>query len=185
VYLAEVVKLLVARAWMTSPTASIKRVSSCVHGAFRDAVSAKVDIELALPPGRAASRAVSGQSQVQDRCREVEFGDGLYAKLKFPPGGETERFASSPKAVGVYAEVAGNTVKLNRDSSFGLLAITNAKSPSLTQLYRSKEDDSHIYASVERRRREDLARAKAEESQRAGAEEERIRFYSAVKHKGV
>ena len=41
-----------------------------------------------------------------------------YAKLEFPSGGEAELFAASLKAVGIYAEVAGNTVRLDSDSFF-------------------------------------------------------------------
>ena len=58
----------------------------------------------------------------------------------------------------------GNAVRLDSDSFFGLLAATNAAPPGLTLLYSSKEGDFRVYASVE---------------------EGRIRFYFAVKHKGV
>jgi len=75
---------------------------------------------------------------------------------------EAERFAASLKAVGIYAEIAGDTVRLNRDSFFGLLATTNAAPPGLKPLYRS--EDLRVYA---------------------GAEGGRMRFYFAVKHKGV
>jgi len=88
----------------------------------------------------------------------------LYAELKFLSGRDAECFASSLRAVGVYAEVRGNTVTLDSAPFFGLLAATNAKPPGLTPLYRSKEDDFRVYASME------------------GG---RIRFYFTVKHGGV
>lgn len=75
---------------------------------------------------------------------------------------EAERFASSLKAVGVDARIVGNVVRLDSDSFFGLLAVTNATPPGLTPLYRS--NDLQVYAS---------------------AEGGRMRFYFAVKHEGV
>jgi len=77
-------------------------------------------------------------------------------------------FTSSLKAVGVDARVIGSDafglVRLDSDAFFGLLAAANAVPPGLTLLYRSEEDDFRVYAAVE------------------GG---RMRFYFAVKHKGV
>jgi len=139
--------------------------------AFRDSVLARLGIEPELPPGEPAEVKHLGGLRFKIGDREVEFGERafgktreFYAELKFPSRDETERFASSLKAVGVYAEVTGNTVRLYRDSFFGLLAAADATPPGLTPLYRSEEDDFRVYASVE---------------------EGRMRFYFAVKHEGV
>jgi len=101
----------------------------------------------------------------------VEFKKGVvsgryefYAELTFPSREEAERFVSSLMAIGVYAEVRGNTVRLDSDSFFGLLAATNVVPPGLMPIYSSKEGDFRVYASME------------------GG---RMRFYFAVKHEGV
>jgi len=91
----------------------------------------------------------------------------LYAELRFLTREEAERFASSLKAIGVDARVAGSedvgyAVRLDSDAFFGLLAATGATPPGLTPLYRS--NDFRVYAAVE------------------GG---RMRFYFAVKHEGV
>jgi len=106
--------------------------------------------------------------------REVEFGERafgatreFYAELEFPSREEAERFARSLKAIGIDARIAGSekagyAVRLDSDSFFGLLAVTNATPPGLTPLYRSK--DLQVYAAV-----------------KGG----RMRFYFAVKHEGM
>ena len=138
-------------------------------GAFRESVLVKVGIRPELPPGEPPAVQHMGGLRFKIGGREVEFGERafgktreFYAELKFPSRDEAERFASSLKAVGVYAEVAGNTVRLNSDSFFGLLAAADATPPGLTPLYRS--NNLHVYASVE---------------------EGRTRFYFAVKNGGV
>jgi len=117
-------------------------------GAFRDSVLSKLGVKPELPQGEPPAVQYLGGLKFKVGDREVEFGNGLYAKLTFPSGEETGRFASSLKAVGVHVEVAGNVVRLDRDSFFGLLAITNAAPPSLTPLYRSEEDSFRVYASA-------------------------------------
>jgi len=62
----------------------------------------------------------------------------------------------------VDSEVAGDVVRLDTDSFFGLLAVTNAVPPGLMPLRRT--DDLHVYASVEK---------------------EHMRFYFAIKHRGI
>ena len=118
-------------------------------GAFRDSVLARLGIRPELPQGEPPAVQYLGGFRFRVGDREVEFGDKFNAKLIFQSRDEAERLASSLKAAGVYAKVAGYTVKLDRDSFFGLLAATNAVPPGLTLLYRSKEDDFRLYASVE------------------------------------
>ena len=140
-------------------------------GAFRDSVLDRLGIEPELPPGEPAEVKHLGGLRFKIGDKEAEFGKKVigktrefYAVLMFPSRVEAERFASSLKAIGVYAEVAGNTVRLYRDSFFGLLAAADATPPGLTLLYRSEEDDFRVYAS---------------------AEGGQMRFYFAVKHEGV
>jgi len=140
-------------------------------GAFRDSVLRELGVKPELPLGEPLAVQHLGSLKFKVGDREVEFDkrvEGkrreLYAELEFPSGGDAERIMSSLTAVGVYAEVRGNTVKLDSDSFFGLLATTNATPPGLTLLYGSDEDDFRVYASVE---------------------EGRMRFYFAVKHEGV
>jgi len=133
-------------------------------GAFRDSVLAWLGIRPELPPGEPPAVQYLGGFRFRVGDREVEFGDKFNAKLIFQSRDEAERLASSLKAAGVYAKVAGYTVKLDRDSFFGLLAATGAVPPGLTLLYRSEEDDFRLYAS-------------------AGGG--KMRFYFAVKHEGV
>jgi len=139
-------------------------------GRFRDSVLARLGIRPELPPGEPAEvRHLDGfKFRVGDR--EVDFGPKamgpyeFYAELRFPTRDEAENFARSLKAVGVDAGVAGNVVRLDSDTFFGLLAATNAVPPGLKPLYHSEEDDFRVYASVE---------------------EGRMRLYFAVKHEGV
>jgi len=131
-------------------------------GAFRDSMLGKLGVKPELPRGEPPAVEYLGGLKFSIGDEEVEFGDGLYAKLMFPSGEEAERFAASLKAIDVYAEVRGNTVRLDSDAFFGLLAATNAAPPGLTPLYRS--NDLQVYASVE---------------------EGMTRFYFAVKHEGV
>jgi len=161
-------------------------------GAFRDSMLDRLGIMPELPPGEPPAVQYLGGFRFKIGDREVEFVERafgktreFYTELKFPSRDEAERFARSLKAVGVYAEVVGNTARLDSNSFFGLLAVTNAVPSGLTLLYRSGEDDFRVYARVERHRPEDLAYAKAEEGQHAGVEEGRMCFYFAVKHGGV
>jgi len=131
-------------------------------GVFRDSVLSKLGVKPELPQGKPPAVQHLGGLKLKVGDREVEFGNGPYAKLTFPSGEEAERFASSLKAAGVYAEVTGNVVRLDSDAFFGLLAATDATPPGLTPLYRS--DDLQVYASVE---------------------ESHMRFYFAVKYEGV
>jgi len=140
-------------------------------GKFRGSVLGKLGIEPELPRGEPPAVQHLGGYKFKIGDREVEFGERvfgkareLYAELEFPSRDEAERFASSLKAIGVDARVAGNVVRLDSDTFFGLLAATEATPPGLTPLYRSEEDDFRVYASVE------------------GG---KVRFYFAVKHEGV
>jgi len=167
-HLAEIVKLLKDK--------GVKGVLLVAHGrtlkftgAFRDSVLARLGIKPELPPGEPPEVQYLGGLKFRVGDREVEFGRGyvkggyeFYAELKFPSRDEAERFASSLSAIGVDAKVVGDTVKLDSDSFFGLLAYTGATPPGLTPLYSS--DDFRVYAS---------------------AEEGRMRFYFAVRHEGV
>jgi len=148
-----------------------KRALLQFTGAFRDSVLAKLGIEPELPPGEPPAvqhlgglKFKIGDEEVEFARRNVKGVEEFYAELKFPSEKEAERFASSLKAIGVYAEMVGNTVKLDSDSFFGLLAVTGATPPGLTLLYSSKEDDLCVYASME------------------GG---RMCFYLAVKHEGA
>jgi len=148
-----------------------KRAFLQFTGVFRDSVLDELGIKPELPRGEPPAVQHLGGIRFKVGGREVEFREVVvsgryefYAKLTFPSRDEAERFASSLKAVGVYAEMRGNTVRLDSDAFFGLLAVTNAAPPGLTPLYRSKEDDFRVYAS---------------------AEEGRMRFYFAVKHEGA
>jgi len=145
-------------------------------GAFRDSVLTRLGIEPELPPGEPPAVQYLGGLKFKIGDREVEFGPKavgarreLYAELTFPSADEAERLARSLKAINVAAEVvgsekAGYTVRLDSDAFFGLLAAANAAPPGLMPLYRSKEGDFRVYASTE---------------------EERMRFYFAVKHRNV
>jgi len=145
-------------------------------GAFRDSVLGRLSIRPELPLGEPPEVKHLGGLKFKIGDREVEFERKIvsgrhefYAVLKFPPGKEAENFAKSLKAIGVDAEVvgsekAGYTVRLDSDAFFGLLAATNAEPPGLTPLYSSKEGDFRVYASAE-----------------GGG----MRFYFAVRHKGV
>jgi len=140
-------------------------------GVFRDSVLARLDIEPELPPGEPPAVQHLGGLRFKIGDREVDFERKIvsgryefYAVLKFPSRDEAERFASSLKAIDVYAEVRGKAVRLDSDSFFGLLAATNVAPPGLMLLYCSDEDNFRVYAS---------------------AEGGKIRFYFAVKHKGV
>ena len=102
-------------------------------GAFRNSVLARLGIRPELPPGEPAAVEYLGGHKFKINDREVEFArrnvrgvEEFYAELKFPSGGDAERFASSLTAIGVDARVAGNAVRLNSDSFFGLLAVINA-----------------------------------------------------------
>ena len=146
-------------------------------GAFRDSVLRELGVKPELPPGEPPAVEHLGGLKFKIGDREVEFGRErvkggyeFYTELKFPSREEAERLAASLKAIGVDARIVGSekdgyTVKLDSDSFFGLLAATNAAPPGLTPLYRSKEDDFRVYASVE--------------------EGGRTRFYFAVRHGGV
>jgi len=138
-------------------------------GAFRDSVLSRLGITPELPRGEPAVVEHLGGYRFKVGNREVEFGVRVfgkarefYAVLKLSSNEEAVRYAASLKAVGVDARVAGDKVRLDSDSFFGLLAATSAAPPDLTPLYSS--DDLHVYARVE------------------GG---RMRFYFAVKHKGV
>jgi len=133
-------------------------------GVFRDSMLKKLGIKQELPPGEPPAVQYLGGLKFRVGNREVEFGNEFYAKLTFPSGDEAERFASSLKTIGVYAEVAGNTVRLDKDSFFGLLAATDATPPGLTPLYHSEEGDLRVNVSME------------------GG---RMRFYFAMKYEGV
>jgi len=143
-------------------------------GAFRDSVLSRLGVKPELPPGEPPTVGFLGGLKFKVNDKEVEFGRGhvkggyeFYAELKFASRDEAVNFASSLKAVGVDAgvagsETAGHTVRLDSDAFFGLLAAANAVPPGLTPLYRS--NDLRVYAS---------------------AEEGRMRFYFAAKYKGV
>jgi len=145
-------------------------------GVFRDSVLARLGIRPELPPGEPAAVQHLGGLRFKIGDREVEFGpkamgarQELYAELMFPSREEAERLASSLKAVGVDAKIAGSekdgyTVKLDSDAFFGLLAAADATPPGLTLLYSSEEGDFRVYASME------------------GG---RMRLYFAVKHERV
>jgi len=169
-HLAEIAQLL--------RNEDIEGVSLVAHGkqlrfsgAFRDSVLANVGVKPELPPGEPPAVQHLGGLKFKINDREVEFSRGyvkggyeFYAELKFSTREETERFASSLKAIDIDARVAGNAVRLDSDSFFGLLAATDATLPGLTLLYCSEEGDFRVYAAVE------------------GG---RMRFYFAVKHEGV
>jgi len=140
-------------------------------GAFRDSVLAKLGVKPELPQGEPPAVQHLGGFRFKIGGREVEFArrnvrgvEEFYAELTFPSREKAERFASSLGAIGVYAEVRENMVRLDSDAFFGLLAATNVVPPGLKLLYRSEEDDFRVYASVE---------------------EGRMRFYFAVKHEGA
>jgi len=145
-------------------------------GRFRDSVLTRLGIRPELPPGEPPAVQYLGGLKFKVGDREVEFGlkavgarRELYAELRFLTRDEAERFASSLKAIGVDARIAGSeeagyTVRLDRDSFFGLLAATNAAPPGLALLYSSEEGDFRVYAAVE---------------------SSTMRFYFTVKHGGV
>jgi len=143
-------------------------------GAFRDSVLSRLGIAPELPCAEPIAVEHLGGSRFKIGGREVEFGVKAIgarrefgAELKLAPAEEAVRYAASLKAIGVDAEVVGSedvgyTVRLDSDAFFGLLAVTNAVPPGLTPLYRS--EDLQVYA---------------------GVEEGRVRYYFAVKHRGV
>ena len=133
-------------------------------GRFRDSVLRELGVKPELPPGEPSDVEYLGGLRFRVVNKEVEFGNKFDTALKFPSRDEAINLVRSLKAVGVYAEVTGNTVKLDRDAFFGLLAAADTVPPGLTLLYRSEEDDFRVYAS---------------------AEGSRMRFYFAVKHSGV
>jgi len=139
-------------------------------GAFCDSVLARLGIRPDLPPGEPPAVQHLGGLKFKVGDRKVEFdlkAMGPYefnAVLKFPFRDEAERFAASLRTIGVYAEVASDTVRLDSDAFFGLLVYTGATPPGLTPLYRLEEDDFRVYAAVE------------------GG---RMRFYFAVRQGGV
>jgi len=139
-------------------------------GVFRDSVLGRLGISPQLPRAEPVAVRHLGGYKFRVGDREVEFGVKamgpyeFYAELKFPSRDEAERFASSLSTISIDAKIAGNTVRLDSDSFFGLLATTGTVPPGLTLLYRPEEDDFRVYASVE---------------------EGRMRFYFAVKHGGV
>jgi len=140
-------------------------------GAFRDSVLRRLGVKPELPQGEPLAVQHLGGFRFKIGGREVEFArrnvrgvEEFYAELTFPSREEAERFASSLGAIGVYAEVRGNAVRLDSDSFFGLLAATNVAPPGLMLLYSSKEGDFRVYAS---------------------AEGGKMRFYFAVKHEGA
>jgi len=145
-------------------------------GVFRDSVLRKLGFKPELPPGEPPEVQHLGGLKFRVGDREVEFArrnvrgvEEFYAEVKFPSRDEAERFASSLKAICVDARVAGSekagyTVRLDSDAFFGLLAATGATPPGLTLLYRSREGDFRVYATME------------------GG---RMRFYFAVKHEGA
>jgi len=151
-----------------------KKIYLYFTGAFRDSVLGKLGIEPELPPGEPPAVQHLGSLKFRVGNCEVELSPmamgarrELYAVLMFPSREEAEDFVRSLKAVGVYAEVvgsekAGYMVRLYRDSFLGLLAAANAVPPSLMLLYHS--NDLRVYASAE-----------------GGS----MRFYFAVKHRGV
>jgi len=138
-------------------------------GAFRDSVLSRLGIVPELPRAEPIAVEHLGGSRFKIGGREVEFGVKAMgarrefgAVLKLATAEEAVRYAASLKAIGVDAEVRGNTVRLDSDSFFGLLAVTGTTPPDFTPLYRS--EDLQVYASVE---------------------EGRVRYYFAVKHEGV
>jgi len=174
-HLTEIVKLLKDKGVEgVSPIAHGKQLQ--FTGAFRDSVLRRIGIEPEFPPGEPPAVQHLGGYKFKVGDRKVEFGPKafgktreFYAELMFPSREEAERFASSLKAIGVDARIAGfeeagYAVRLDSDSFFGLLAVRNAAPPGLKPLYRSEEGDFRVYASVEKGW---------------------MRFYFAVKHEGV
>jgi len=164
-HLAEIVDLL-KREGMEGVSLTARGKQLYFTGAFRDSVLAKLGIRPELPPGEPPEVQHLGGYKFIVGGREVEFGERafgatreFYAELKFPSREGAERFARSLKAIDIDAKVRGNTVRLDSDAFFGLLAATNAAPPGLTPLYRSK--DLQVYTAVE------------------GG---RTRFYFAVRH---
>jgi len=138
-------------------------------GAFRNSVLSKLGISPELPRAEPVAVEHLGGYRFKVGSCEVEFDRGYvkggyeyYAELRLVSNEEAVCFAASLRAVGVDVKVAGNVVRLDSDSFFGLLAAANAVPPSLTPLYCS--DDLHVYASIE---------------------EGRVKYYFVVKHKGV
>jgi len=138
-------------------------------GAFRDSVLARLGVELELPHAEPAMVEYLGGLKFKVGDREVEFGGRyvkgpyeFYAELRLASAEEAVCYAASLKALGVEAKAVGDTVRLDSDAFFGLLAATGAAPPGLTPLYRS--NDLQVYAKVE------------------GG---RMRFYFAVRHEGI
>jgi len=138
-------------------------------GAFRGSVLGRMGVAPELPRTELVAVEHLGNYKFKVGGREVEFDKKaigrtreFYAELRLSSNEEAVRYVSSLKAIGVDANVLGNVVRLDSDSFFGLLAVTNAVPPGLTALYRS--DDLHVYASVEN-----------------GC----VRYYIAVKHESA
>jgi len=138
-------------------------------GVFRDSVLGRLGTSPEFPRAEPVAVEHLGGLKFKVGGYEVEFGKKtigntreFYAVLKMSSADEAIRYAAALRAIGVDAMVAGNTVRLDSDSFFGLLVATNAVLPGLVPLYRS--EDLCVYASVE---------------------EGHMRFYFAVKHGGV
>jgi len=137
VHLAEIVDLL-KREGVKGVSLKSNGKQLQFSGRFRDSVLRKLGIRPELPPGEPPVVEYLGGLRFRVSDKEVEFGNEFDTALKFPSRDEAINFVRSLKAIGVYAEMTGNTVELDRDAFFGLLAATNATPPGLTLLYSSK-----------------------------------------------
>jgi len=135
---------------------------------FRYSVLGRLGISPEFPQGEPVAVQHFGGFRFKIGDKEVKFGVKVmgryefYAELRLSSNEEAVCYASSLRAIGVDSRAVGNSVRLDSDSFFGLLAVANAVPPGLMPLYRS--EDLHVYA---------------------GAEGGRMRLYFAVRHEGV